>query len=98
MRQLLSLLVLGVLALGACAEPSARGIDLIDVSGPLDRSALDFISDSIEEAARSRQELAVVQLNSRAVLDRAAYERLAELIESPPLPIAVWVGPAPAAP
>lgn len=69
---------------------------MIDVSGPLDASALDFISDSIEHADEIGQELAVVQLNSRAVLDRGAFDRLAALIESPPLPVAVWVGPAPA--
>jgi membrane-bound serine protease (ClpP class) len=66
------------------------------VSGPLDASALDFISDSIESGADIGQELAVVQLNSRAVLDGDAFDRLAALVESPPLPVAVWVGPAPA--
>lgn len=69
---------------------------MIDVSGPLDASALDFISDSIEGAAEVGQELALIQLNSRAVLDRAAFDRLARLVESPPLPVAVWVGPSPA--
>jgi membrane-bound serine protease (ClpP class) len=91
------LLVLGLsYALAGCAEPAGGGIDLIDVSGPLDASALDFISDSIEEGAAIGQELAVVQLNSRAVLDGSAFERLAGLVESPPLPVAIWIGPAPA--
>jgi membrane-bound ClpP family serine protease len=85
-----------VLALSACAEATGGGIDVIDVSGPLDASALDFISDSIESGADIGQELAVVQLNSRAVLDGDAFDRLAALVESPPLPVAVWVGPAPA--
>ena len=97
MRRLRLLVVLAGLALVGCAQPAGGGIDLIDVSGPLDASALDFISDSIEEAADIGQELSVVQLNSRAVLDREAFERLAALVESPPLPVAVWVGPAPAA-
>lgn len=69
---------------------------MIDVSGPLDASALDFISDSIEEAAEIDQEIAVIQLNSRAVLDREAFDRLSGLVETPPLPVAVWVGPSPA--
>jgi membrane-bound serine protease (ClpP class) len=83
-------------ALVSCVEATGGGIDLIDVSGPLDESALEFISDSIEQGAEVGQELAVVQLNSRAVLDGEAFDRLAKLVESPPLPVAVWVGPAPA--
>lgn len=85
-----------VFALTACAEPTGGGIDVIDVSGPLDASALDFISDSIEQGADIGQELTVIQVNSRAVLDGAAFDRLADLVSSPPLPVAVWVGPAPA--
>jgi len=91
------LLGIGLLfALTACAEPTGGGIDVIDVSGPLDASALDFIADSIEEGAVIGQELSVVQLNSKAVLDRDGFDRLAGLLESPPLPVAVWVGPSPA--
>lgn len=82
--------------LSACAELSGGGIEVIDVSGPLDASALDFISDSIEDAAEIGQELVVVQVNSKAVLDGEAFDRLAALVETPPLPVAVWVGPSPA--
>jgi membrane-bound serine protease (ClpP class) len=96
-RRLILLLSLGALVLTGCAESSGGGIDLIDVSGPLDASALDFISDSIEHGAGIGQELAVIQLNSRAVLDAESYQRLADLVSDPPLPVAVWVGPAPAA-
>jgi membrane-bound serine protease (ClpP class) len=95
-RRILLFAILCVFALSACAEPSGGGIDLIDVSGPLDASALDFISDSIVQSAEAGQELAVIQLNSRAVLDRETFDRLADLVHSPPLPVAVWVGPAPA--
>ncbi len=72
------------------------GIDVIDVSGPLDASALDFMRISIDEAAVNDQVMAVLQINSRAVLDAAALEALEETVESPPLPVAIWVGPAPA--
>ena len=85
-----------MLGVTACAEPTGGGIDVIDVSGPLDTLALDFISDSIEAGAAIGQELAVIQLNSKAVLDGEAFDRLARLVESPPLPVAVWVGPSPA--
>lgn len=69
---------------------------MIDVRGPLDARALDFITDSITAGADAGQVMSVVQLNSRAVLDSEAYERLVEQIARPPLPVAVWVGPAPA--
>ena len=94
-----TLLITGLLLLvAACsgdgdAEP---GIDVIDVSGPLDASALDFMRTSIEEAAASDQLLAVLQINSPAVLDAEALTALEQILDSPPLPVAAWVGPAPA--
>lgn len=95
-RRLFVLVSLCVVALTACAESPGGGIDVIDVSGPLDASALDFISVTIESGAAVGQELAVIQLNSKAVLDEEAFDRLARVVESPPLPVAVWVGPSPA--
>jgi membrane-bound serine protease (ClpP class) len=82
----------------ACSdEPAAEpGIDVIDVSGPLDASALDFMTRSILDAAERGQVLAVLQIDSPAVLDHEALTRLGQTLESPPLPVAAWVGPAPA--
>lgn len=96
MRRLLFLSVVCLLAVSACAEAEGGGIDVIDVSGPLDASALEFIHDSIELGAEIGQELTVIQLNSKAVLDRDAFDRLSALVKEPPLPVAVWVGPSPA--
>ncbi len=80
----------------ASAQDVGGGIDVIDVSGPLDASALQFMADSIEDAAATGQVLAVLQINSKAVLDEEGLERVASLVANPPLPLAVWVGPAPA--
>jgi membrane-bound ClpP family serine protease len=82
----------------ACSEdPSTEpGIDVVDVSGPLDASALEFMNDSILEAAGQGQVLAVLQIDSPAVLDGDALARLEATLASPPLPVAAWVGPAPA--
>lgn len=98
-RNVLRLSLLGfvcLFVLSACAERVGGGIEVIDVSGPLDVSALEFIIDSIGDAADVGQKIAVVQLNSKAVLDRDAFETLAQTISTPPLPVAVWVGPSPA--
>ncbi len=94
-RRLAVVLVFLALPLAALAQDSGGGIDVIDVSGPLDASALGFMADSIEEAAASGQEMAVLQINSKAVLDREGLDRLSALVENPPLPLAIWVGPAP---
>lgn len=84
------------LPLTILAQGGEGGIDVIDVSGPLDAYALEFMSDSIENAARADQVLAVLQIDSPAVLDGDGYDRLIELMTDPPLPIATWVGPGPA--
>jgi membrane-bound ClpP family serine protease len=81
----------------ALAQDEGGGIDVVDVSGPLDASALDFLADSIEDAAASGQELVVLQINSKAVLDGPSYDRLVEIVRNPAVPVAAWIGPAPAA-
>lgn len=103
LRVRLCLIVLIFLGLVACSSASedasgdaGGGIEVIDVSGPLDASALAFIIDSIENAASDGQELAVLQVNSRAVLDGPLLEELEAMVKAPPLPVAVWLGPAPA--
>ena len=96
-RPLLALAILLVLVpLTALAAEEDGGIDVIDVSGPLDASALEFMRSSIEMAAEHGQELAVLQINSPAVLDAGIRSALIEIVENPPLPVAIWVGPAPA--
>lgn len=69
---------------------------MVDVSGPLDAAALGFMVDSIESAAVNGQELLVLQVNSRAVLDEGLYDQLTDIVANPPLPVAVWLGPQPA--
>ena len=75
-------------------EPGGR-IEIIEVSGNLDRPALDFVSDRVEAAARGGATAAVIQLDSRATLSPGVLQ-LAARIADPPLPLVVWVGPAPA--
>ncbi len=101
-RSQIALVLLFFALVSACssgtADPGAEGpgIDVIDVSGPLDSLALEFILSAIEDAARADQELAVIQVNSRAVLDQRLLIQLMDTLRNPPLPVAVWLGPAPA--
>lgn len=96
MRRLALLLILLAVPAVAFAQGDEAGIDVVDVSGPLDRSALDFMADSISRAAEKGQELVLLQINSKAVLDGPGFDSLLDLIAQPPVPVATWVGPAPA--
>lgn len=98
-RLILSALVFALLApaLAGAQDDAAVRVDVIDVSGPLDEPAIEFISSTIAAAAEIGAEVAVVQLNSPGVVaDPDRFDDLVALVESPPLPVAVWVGPAPA--
>ena len=66
-------------------------IDVIKLSGPLDERAIDFAVGTIEEVA-STSELIIIQLDSPAALDDRLIE-LMTMVEAPPAPLAVWVGP-----
>ncbi len=96
MRRSLLLILLVAFGLAACSESEGGGIDVIDVSGPLDSSALEFMIDSIDAAADAGQELVLLQINSRAVLEEGLLNDLEAKLSAPPLPVAVWLGPAPA--
>lgn len=89
-----SLLVLGSPVIVIVDEPGGH-IEIIEISGNLDRPALDFVSDRVEAAARGDAIAAIIQLDSRAILS-AGVVQLAARIADPPLPLVVWVGPAPA--
>ncbi len=77
----------------ATAQPATTGtVEVLDVSGPLDEGAVDFLTESIEE---SDAQLVVLQLDSPGALT-GDVARLVDLVGSPPVPVAVWAGPAPA--
>lgn len=93
---LLILLVLLAPAL-AGAQPDERRLDVVDISGALDDQAVTFVADSIRNAGELDSEAVIIQLDSPGVVaDRQLYEELQALVANPPLPLIVWVGPAPA--
>ena len=75
MRRLALLLIALALPGVAIAQSDDAGIDVIDVSGPLDESALEFMADSIQRASENGQELVLLQINSKAVLDGPGFEK-----------------------
>jgi membrane-bound serine protease (ClpP class) len=82
----------------AAAPVQADGqVTVIEVGGLLDDATLRFLVDSIEEAAGSGTEIAIVQLNSPGVVGSLdSLDEASRILADPPLPLVVWLGPAPA--
>lgn len=96
-RLALVVLLLAIPLIALAAADDGGGIDVVDVSGPLDEAALEFMIDAIGDATATGQELVVLQVDSKAVLDGDSFDTLYKLVQNPPVPVAVWLGPAPAA-
>jgi membrane-bound serine protease (ClpP class) len=76
----------------AAAATTGSGVDVVDVAGPLDQRMLDFMADAIEDSDAA---LVVIQVDSPGI-SSGDPARLLALVEDPPVPLAVWVGPDPA--
>ncbi|MGH8928949.1 MAG: NfeD family protein [Acidimicrobiia bacterium] len=98
MALVLILASVGGLAADAIASVSdSRQVEIIDVSGLLDDATLRFLTSGIERAAEHDREVVIVQLDSPGVIGgRSRLEEAADLLANPPLPVVVWLGPAPA--
>jgi membrane-bound ClpP family serine protease len=73
------------------ASAGSGGIDVVVMNGPMDGRLLGFTMDAIQQSGAS---LVVLQVDVSAVLAGDATDLLA-LVADPPVPVAVWVGPAP---
>jgi membrane-bound ClpP family serine protease len=72
-------------------------VEVIELTGYVDDATLAYLRDSINEAAEVERELGIIQLDAEAIVSsRAALEATVTLMADPPLPLVVWVGPAPA--
>lgn len=94
-RRTLPFVVLVAAFLGLIAAPSGASgatVQVVEVNGPMDGRLIDFAVSSIESSDAS---LVVLELDATAVLDEGI-EDLIDLVAAPPVPVAVWVGPAPA--
>ncbi len=90
------LLSLAAVSISPAGAQDAEGVvEVIEVAGPLDARLVRFLEQTILGAANRGAEAVVVQLDSPAALTDDVLP-LVELVADPPLPVAVWVGPAPA--
>ncbi|MGH8903572.1 MAG: NfeD family protein [Egibacteraceae bacterium] len=88
------LLLLGLLAGPATAQSQAPSgtVDVIEVSGLIDRTVAGFISDTITDANSRGSEVVVVRLDTPGGLG-APLRALLDQIRTSRVPVAVWVGP-----
>ena len=99
LRSLLAVFVVLLAGLPAIAQTTdGRTVEFIEMSGILDDRVLRFGIESIEEAAeRGDTEVVVLMIDSPGVVGSPeTFEELRRLVESPPLPVISWIGPAPA--
>jgi membrane-bound serine protease (ClpP class) len=82
----------GVSLAPAAAQEPVPPVEVVELEGLIDRRLAAFAVDEIEG---SDAQLVVLQLDSAGAVD-GDVEELISLIEDPPLPVAVWVGPDPA--
>ena len=90
----------------AAAKTLPTTIELVAVEGAIHNATVHFILDSIDNAARSRWpghesdgrvELVILMIDSPGVVAAPdLFGDLVEVVRNPPLPLGVWVGPAPA--
>lgn len=91
-----SLLLLTILAaLPAGAQTDDPPVDIIEIKGPLDRLGIGYVIDEIEASAGDGAMAVIIQVDSPGAVS-TDIDDLIELVRFPPLPVAVWVGPAPA--
>ena len=96
---LLALPTFGALASGvAHAASSAEDldpVDVVEVSGLVDRIVADNIETAIQRSQNNGSQAVILQLNSKgAVISRERMAELMESIEASKIPVAIWVGPS----
>ena len=85
----------GGAAAGADAPAAAPPVDVVQISGFVDRITLDAWRRAIERAERNGAQALVVQLNSKgAVVPDADIAALALRMQQAKVPVGVWVGPS----
>lgn len=97
LRRLLPLLVLfiALTTAPAAAQDLDAPVDIIEISGPLDGLGIQYVMDEIETSGDDGALAVIIRIDSPGAIS-SDVEDLLSLIAEPPLPVAVWVGPAPA--
>ncbi len=79
----------------ALAQDDGPEVDIVVISGVLDRSAIDFVIGRVEAAGDKGSEAVIIQINSPATVSDSILD-LVTAVQRSSVPIVVWVGPDPA--
>lgn len=91
----LFLLTALVVAVPVAAQDEDAPVDIIEIKGPLDGLGVGYVMDEIEASAADGALAVIIQIDSPGALTDEI-DDLIDLVRNPPLPVATWVGPAPA--
>ena len=70
-------------------------VDVLEVSGFLDRIVADEIEQAIDRAVENGSQALVIQMNSKqAIVSRERMAEVAAAIKHSEIPVAIWVGPS----
>lgn len=81
----------GASAAGARHGDEGPLVDVLEIEGILDEQMADYLGDTIAAAGREHAEVVVVQLDTPGGL-RVSAGRLARMLASSRVPVAVWLG------
>ncbi len=84
-----------VVAMPVAAQEDDAPVDIIEIKGPLDGLGIGYVIDEIEASAADGAQAVIIQIDSPGALSDEI-DDLIDLVRNPPLPVATWVGPAPA--
>jgi membrane-bound serine protease (ClpP class) len=80
---------------GSATTVDLPPVDVVEVSGLLDRISADAIRTALERSATNGAQAVVLQVNTRgAVIGRDAMADLLSDIKNSGIPVAIWVGPS----
>ena len=70
-------------------------VTVIEVSGIIDDALAEFVRGTLAREAAAGAQVAILELDSEGVTS-SHFDTLIDFLRDPPLPVVVWVGPAPA--
>lgn len=95
MRRILPIILgLSFLALAVPAAADGGAVDLVQVEGVIDPTTAAFVVDAIRTAAEEGSQAVILRVDATGATEAA--DALVDIVASPPLPVVVWVGDAPA--
>ena len=82
-------------ASAAGAADGLAPVDVVEVSGIIDRIVADNIRSSIERSQSNGAQAIILQMNTKgSVIGRAAMSDLLAAVKNSGVPVAIWVGPS----